>query len=142
MLGTSGLMVEAAYNKPGTYLLEVQPHVPCRPCIVHRVPSLAPPPSKSCAQVPCPLQRQKSVITLQMTTRNGMLYEVWHTYEISHDQQFWPVGSSIAVFSHAAFSHSSALQDSFVLSFHMHFFRTLKVLLFCDVLFGAGCISR
>jgi hypothetical protein len=27
-------------------------------------------------QVPCPGQRQKSVVTLQMTTRNGMLYEV------------------------------------------------------------------
>jgi hypothetical protein len=27
-------------------------------------------------QVMCPVQRQKSVITLQMTTRNGMVYEV------------------------------------------------------------------
>ena len=65
-------------------------------------------------QVPCPGQRQKSVVTLQMTTRNGMLYEVR------------PALFSCSVFLRRP-SHCGVCQDSFVLSFHMHFFRTLKV---------------
>jgi len=77
MLGTSSLLLEASYDKPGTYLVEV----------------------------PCPGQRQKSVITLQMTTRNGMLYE-----------------------------------DSFVVSFHMHFFRTLKLIILAPFLLAASVV--
>jgi len=77
MLGTSVVLHESTYDAPGTYLVEV----------------------------PCPTQRQKSVITLQMTTRNGMLYE-----------------------------------DSFVVSFHMHFFRTLKLVILAPFLLAASVL--
>ena len=69
-------MTEQSYDKPGTYLLEVSAarSAAASACALRRAVAVrgfiwVP-------QVPCPSQRQRSVVTLQMTTRNGMLYEV------------------------------------------------------------------
>ena len=69
-------MMEQSYDKPGTYLLEVSAarSAAASACALRRAVAVR---GFICVpQVPCPSQRQRSVVTLQMTTRNGMLYEV------------------------------------------------------------------